>query len=161
MEQEKLVAQFCKWVATLHSPAQLPTLVSTLLRRAVSGRPGPVALIIPQDVFDQAGSIPATRMDGNLGRFPYSRSSPAASDVERAALLLAEANRPVMIAGGGAHVADAAAEVRPMFYQCCGTEDFLYEGNLRFKERAASLGLNLTYEEGPGEHEWGYWDRQI
>jgi acetolactate synthase-1/2/3 large subunit len=114
MEQEKLIAQFCKWVATLHSPAQLPTLVSTLLRRAVSGRPGPVALIIPQDVFDQAGSIPATQMDGNLGRFPLSRSSPAASDVERAALLLADAERPVLVAGGGVHVADAAAEVREL-----------------------------------------------
>lgn len=55
----------------------------------------------------------------------------------------------------------ATTEVRPMLYQCCGTEDFLYEGNLRFKERAASLGLDLTYEEGPGEHEWGYWDQQI
>jgi putative tributyrin esterase len=55
----------------------------------------------------------------------------------------------------------ATAEVRPMLYQCCGTEDFLYEGNLRFKEWAMSLGLNLTYEEGPGEHEWGYWDQQI
>jgi S-formylglutathione hydrolase FrmB len=26
---------------------------------------------------------------------------------------------------------------------------------------ARSLGLDLTYEEGPGEHEWGYWDQQI
>jgi S-formylglutathione hydrolase FrmB len=55
----------------------------------------------------------------------------------------------------------ATTEVRPMLYQCCGTEDFLYEGNLRFKEWAEPLGLDLTYEAGPGEHEWGYWDRQI
>jgi S-formylglutathione hydrolase FrmB len=55
----------------------------------------------------------------------------------------------------------ATTEVRPKLYQCCGTEDFLYEGNLRFKEWAASLGLDLIYEDGPGEHEWGYWDRQI
>jgi S-formylglutathione hydrolase FrmB len=52
-----------------------------------------------------------------------------------------------------------AASVR--LYQCCGTEDFLYQGNLRFKALAESLGLDHTYEEGPGEHEWGYWDRQI
>ncbi|HEU0006915.1 MAG TPA: thiamine pyrophosphate-binding protein [Terriglobia bacterium] len=114
MEQEKLVAQFCKWVATLHSPCQLPTLLSTLLRRAVSGRPGPVALIIPQDVFDQDSSAPTAKIDGNLGRFPFSRSSPAESDVERAALLLAEASRPVLVAGGGVHLADAAAEAREL-----------------------------------------------
>ena len=29
------------------------------------------------------------------------------------------------------------------------------------KGLAEKLGLKLTYEEGPGEHEWGYWDRQI
>lgn len=53
------------------------------------------------------------------------------------------------------------ASVQPMLYQCCGTEDFLYQDNLRFRDWATSLGLNLTYEEGPGEHEWGYWDQQI
>jgi S-formylglutathione hydrolase FrmB len=51
--------------------------------------------------------------------------------------------------------------VRPRLYQCCGTEDPLYRDNVRFKKLAESLGLDLTYEEGPGEHEWGYWDRQI
>lgn len=50
---------------------------------------------------------------------------------------------------------------QPKFYQWCGTEDFLYGENLRFRDHARSLGLDLTYEEGPGEHEWGAWDRQI
>lgn len=49
----------------------------------------------------------------------------------------------------------------PLLYQCCGTEDFLYEDNIRFREHANKLGLPLTYEEGPGEHEWGYWDKHI
>jgi len=51
--------------------------------------------------------------------------------------------------------------LRPALYQCCGTEDFLYQDNLRFRDHARRLGLDLTYEEGPGEHEWGYWDRMI
>ena len=93
MEQEKLITQFCKWVATLHSPDQLPTLLSSLLRRAVSGRPGPVALIIPQDVFDQSSDAAPTKIDGNLGHFPFSRSVPAPTDVEAAALLLAQASQ--------------------------------------------------------------------
>ena len=49
----------------------------------------------------------------------------------------------------------------PKLFQCCGTEDFLYEGNLRFKAHAETLGLPLTYAEGPGEHVWGYWDVMI
>ncbi len=114
MEQEKLISQFCKWVATLHSPAQLPTLLSSLLRRAVSGRPGPVALIIPQDVFDQVGDAPTAVIDSSLGRFPLSRSCPAAADIERASLLLAQARCPVLVAGGGVHIADAAVEARDL-----------------------------------------------
>jgi putative tributyrin esterase len=55
----------------------------------------------------------------------------------------------------------ARSRVRPRLYQCCGTEDSLYPDNVRFKELAESVGLDLTYEEGPGEHEWGYWDRHI
>jgi acetolactate synthase I/II/III large subunit len=112
MEQEKLITQFCKWVATLHSPTQLPTLLSSLLRRAVSGRPGPVALIIPQDVFDQVSDSAIAKIDGNLGRFPFSRSSPAPGDIESAALLLTGASGPVLVAGGGVHIGDAATEVR-------------------------------------------------
>ena len=55
----------------------------------------------------------------------------------------------------------AAPDPRPPLYQWCGTEDFLYPDNLTFRDHARSLGLDLTYEEGPGAHEWVYWDRQI
>ena len=50
---------------------------------------------------------------------------------------------------------------RPPLYQWCGTEDFLYADNLAFRDHAQNLGLDLTYEEGPGAHEWVYWDQQI
>jgi len=46
-------------------------------------------------------------------------------------------------------------------YQWCGTEDFLYADNLRFRDHALAFGLNLTYEEGPGGHEWSAWDLMI
>lgn len=49
----------------------------------------------------------------------------------------------------------------PKLWQCCGTEDFLYAENVRFRDHARALTLPLTYEEGPGSHEWGYWDRMI
>jgi S-formylglutathione hydrolase FrmB len=55
----------------------------------------------------------------------------------------------------------AANSPQPRLFQCCGTEDFLYDQNQRFRALAESLGLDLTYEEGPGEHEWGYWDTMI
>ena len=49
----------------------------------------------------------------------------------------------------------------PRLFQCCGTEDFLYGINQRFKAAAIKHGVDLTYQEGPGTHEWGYWDANI
>jgi S-formylglutathione hydrolase FrmB len=55
----------------------------------------------------------------------------------------------------------AKAPRRPRLYQCCGTEDDLYPDNTRFRDAVQKLPLALTYEEGPGEHNWAYWDRMI
>jgi putative tributyrin esterase len=52
-------------------------------------------------------------------------------------------------------------QVKPRLYQCCGTEDHLYDDNIRFRDSVRKLPLDLTYEEGPGEHVWAYWDRMI
>jgi len=50
---------------------------------------------------------------------------------------------------------------RPSLYQWCGTEDFLHTDNVHFRAYTESLGLAVTYEEGPGGHEWSCWDAQI
>jgi S-formylglutathione hydrolase FrmB len=55
----------------------------------------------------------------------------------------------------------AKAPARPRLYQCCGTEDELYPDNIRFRDAVRKLPLDLTYEEGPGEHNWAYWDKMI
>jgi S-formylglutathione hydrolase FrmB len=49
----------------------------------------------------------------------------------------------------------------PAFFACCGTEDFLIEHNRSLRERFAELGIPLTYEEAPGEHNWAFWDHWI
>ncbi len=50
---------------------------------------------------------------------------------------------------------------KPRLYMCSGTEDFVYQGNQAFKRLAESLGMDLTYEEGPGIHDYGYVDPMI
>jgi acetolactate synthase-1/2/3 large subunit len=125
MDQEAMLRPLCKWVSTLRSPAQLPTVLGTALRRATTGRPGPVALIIPHDLFDQrfeAGDLeriapmaPATNPD--WGRFPHTATRPDDASLEAAAALLRRARRPLMVAGGGALLARAEAEVRGLAEQ--------------------------------------------
>jgi S-formylglutathione hydrolase FrmB len=55
----------------------------------------------------------------------------------------------------------AKGQVRPRLYQCCGQEDDLYKENIHFRDAVQKLPLDLTYEEGPGEHNWAYWDEMI
>jgi S-formylglutathione hydrolase FrmB len=62
------------------------------------------------------------------------------------------------------HLAERVARStgpKPRLFQWCGTGDFLHEGNVRFRDHAAALGLDLAYSESPGDHQWKYWDEQI
>lgn len=55
----------------------------------------------------------------------------------------------------------AAGTSLPALYAWCGTEDFLYQANLRFKALCAELDIPLDYHEAPGTHEWGFWDMAV
>lgn len=62
------------------------------------------------------------------------------------------------------HLATAVAQSgapRPRLYQCCGTEDFLLAQNRALREHLQPLGFDYLYEEGPGNHDWAYWDKMI
>lgn len=47
------------------------------------------------------------------------------------------------------------------FYVCCGTEDYLYQDSVAFRDAAAETGLYLTYEETAGDHNWSFADTYI
>ena len=55
----------------------------------------------------------------------------------------------------------ASGKVLPDVYMWCGTEDSLLDSNIKMKEHLENLGYNLTYEQSPGNHSWGYWDDKI
>lgn len=49
----------------------------------------------------------------------------------------------------------------PQIYFSCGTEDFLYQSNLKFKDHLKDLKIEFTFESYPGDHNWQYWDLHI
>ncbi len=55
----------------------------------------------------------------------------------------------------------AESDVKPRLYQACGTEDFLYGDNIRFKNIAENLNFDYKFEEAPGGHSWQFWDAYI
>lgn len=55
----------------------------------------------------------------------------------------------------------ASGKSLPAIYQACGTEDHLYKSNVLFRDFLKSKGFDLTYTEGPGEHNYYYWESKI
>ncbi|MDQ2815117.1 MAG: thiamine pyrophosphate-binding protein, partial [Actinomycetota bacterium] len=52
LDQAALLAPVTKWLANVPDAASMPGLVRQAFREATSGRPGPVALLLPQDMLD-------------------------------------------------------------------------------------------------------------
>ena len=46
----------------------------------------------------------------------------------------------------------------PNIYIACGTEDYLLPHSRNFRDLLLKNGFSVTYEEGPGGHEWDFWD---
>jgi thiamine pyrophosphate-dependent acetolactate synthase large subunit-like protein len=110
IDQRAVVAPVAKWAATCYQTARIPYYTAEALYRARSGRPGPVYLEVPQDVFMGRGNpIPGQAPSG----FPNEPPTPAGApeDIERALDALQRAERPVVLAGGGAFWSGAGEEL--------------------------------------------------
>ena len=46
----------------------------------------------------------------------------------------------------------------PKIFQSCGMQDFLYDMNKAGYARIKAMGIDITYEERNGIHDWEYWD---
>ncbi|MBQ7500219.1 MAG: esterase family protein [Clostridia bacterium] len=51
--------------------------------------------------------------------------------------------------------------LRPKLYLAMGTEDGLYDHCLPLRDKLNELGYDLTCFEGPGNHNWEFWDEHI
>jgi putative tributyrin esterase len=49
----------------------------------------------------------------------------------------------------------------PMIYMACGTEDFLLNENRRYHNFLVSENIEHAYVEGPGVHDWNFWNEYI
>ena len=95
VDQFGMIAPVVKWAAEPPAPAQIPFYFERALAEAVSGRSGPVHLTVPVDVFAGEGSAAVPPI------FRLTRPAPANGDVDRAAAMLRQAHRPVVVAGAG------------------------------------------------------------
>lgn len=99
-----------KWAVQAKEAAQVPWILREAFRIARAGRPGPVLVDIPLDVAKREIAYdPALDT-----RLPVAPVTPHPPRVEAALDLLLAAERPLILAGGGVILADAAAELRAL-----------------------------------------------
>ncbi|HEY1777196.1 MAG TPA: thiamine pyrophosphate-binding protein [Solirubrobacteraceae bacterium] len=126
-------AAVTKWRALARDPSRIAELVRRALSEALSGRPGPVAIELPADVLAAEVEPPGA---GEEFVRP-SRPAPDADAIEQAAQLLARAERPLIIAGGGVVAADATSELRAVV------------GRLGAAATATQMGLGVVSSDSP------------
>ncbi|HUG47592.1 MAG TPA: thiamine pyrophosphate-dependent enzyme [Candidatus Limnocylindria bacterium] len=94
-DQPQSFGRLAKWAGELTDPADAARLVGDGLRAMTSGRPGPVLFSLPEDLLDEPtdAALPDVA--------PLAPPPPEEGDVEAILRLLTEAERPLIVAGGG------------------------------------------------------------
>ncbi|QVQ26411.1 acetolactate synthase catalytic subunit [Achromobacter deleyi] len=101
----------CKWVRRIDQASRVEDYIDQAFVAATSGRPGPVALLLPADLLQEQAVTAAFKRTVSLGHFPLDRPVANPQAMEQAVALLAAAKRPVIVGGGGVHVSQAAQEL--------------------------------------------------
>lgn len=110
IDQVALMRPVTKWAHRITSTHRIPDLTAQALRVATSGRPGPVFLEIPVDVLFRSAEENDAFFPARAR--PAERPAPREEDVRRALEWLAEAERPAIVAGGGAWFSGAGERLR-------------------------------------------------
>lgn len=102
LDQVGLFRPVTKWTQRIHRSESIDDALHRAVRLATSERPGAVHLSLPSDVLETAISDQELRSATRTGgRVPSSRPRADADEVQRAADVIAQSERPVIVAGGG------------------------------------------------------------
>ena len=116
---ESIAKPVTKWAVTVREPAQVPRAFQQAFHLMRSGRPGPVLIDLPIDVqlaeieFDPETYAP----------LPLYKPAATRAQIDKALDLLATANKPLIVAGGGILNADAS-DLLVEFAELAGIRSF-------------------------------------
>lgn len=97
---------FAKWVGEVHDADRLPEYVSRAFHTAMQGRPGPVVLVLPEDMLTRPSSAPV------LPRAEPAQAWPAPGGLREVRSMLLAAKRPFVIVGGSGWDAASCAAMQ-------------------------------------------------
>jgi acetolactate synthase I/II/III large subunit len=108
LDHHALFSSCAKWVRTVTVASRIEDYIDMAFTAAASGRPGPAVLMLPADLLLEP-HVSDEKRSLSLGTFPLDRVAPDPQRINDAAELLASAERPLIIAGGGVHSSGACA----------------------------------------------------
>lgn len=94
IDYQKMYGSIAKWVVEVTDPQKLAEAAYKAIRIATSGTPGPVVIVVPEDIQQQLVDLP---------KWPAVRlaeSAPAPAVMDKVSALVRQAKRPLIIAGG-------------------------------------------------------------
>jgi acetolactate synthase I/II/III large subunit len=97
---------FAKWVGEVHDPARLPEYVARAFRTAMQGRPGPVVLVLPEDMLSNLTDAAV------LPRAEPALAWPAPGALRDLRTMLLAARQPFVMVGGSGWDASAVAAMQ-------------------------------------------------
>jgi acetolactate synthase-1/2/3 large subunit len=95
-----------KWVGEVHSADRLPEYVARAFHTALQGRPGPVVLVLPEDMLTTLTTAPV------LPKAIPAHAWPAPGALRDLRAMLMAARRPFVIAGGSGWDAEACSALQ-------------------------------------------------
>ena len=115
MGQIDLMRPITKWARTVHETSRLGEYVAMAFRQMLSGKPGPTFLEMPMDILNNFADTVELFDAGEPANYRAGgRTAPDPDAVVRAATLLAQARRPVIMAGTAVWWCDAAEPLRQL-----------------------------------------------
>jgi len=102
INQEAFFGSIAKWCVRVKAVDKLHSLLLKGFRLSSSGRPGATVVSIPENILNS--DVTVRNIDSaqpEVPVFPKYRPNPASKDIESLLRLLAEADRPVVLCGGG------------------------------------------------------------
>jgi acetolactate synthase-1/2/3 large subunit len=105
IDYRRMFGGVAKWAAQIDRAERIPEYVAHAYRTALSGRPGPVVLALPEDM------LAATAVCADAPRVDAVATAPPAALVAQAHELLAQAHAPLVLVGGSRWDRAACAEL--------------------------------------------------
>lgn len=106
IDYRRMFGEMSKWTAQIDEPARVPEYVSHAFHVAMSGRPGPVVLALPEDMLREQAE------PSFLSAAARIEAHPGPDDMAAFHQILSEAERPVAILGGSGWSEQACADFK-------------------------------------------------